>query len=64
MLYVCVLTNILIRHIEHPWHVHNLDVNEYLDFDDDNDEMQCQETRFQSRSSVDTKLDDYGKQIT
>ena len=33
-------------HIEHPSHVHNLDVNEYLDFDDDNDEMQCQETRF------------------
>ena len=43
--------------------VHNLDVKEYLDFNDDNDEMQCQETRFQSRSSVDTKFDNYGKKI-
>ena len=40
-----------------------MDVNEYLDVDDDNDEMQCQEINFQGRSSVDTKFDDYGKKI-
>ena len=50
-------------HVEHQSHVHNLDVNKYLDVDDDNDEMQCQEPRFQSRSSVDTKFNDYGKKL-